>query len=326
MPFFAFLLFHLLAGPPQADPVVLTVAAARSQGAGAVVTLRAVVLNGAELGQLRFVQDDKTGLALYARPEKVAGYDALQAGDSIQVSGTLKYFNGLLELDRITVLQTLAQGRRLRPLVVPTATADGAFSEVNEGRLLEIVDIDHLTPATGAGAPVQTLTPNTNYQLEGHPEARVRVSGPATTLAGLALPATGPFNVRGVLSKYAPGGGSGGYQLLPRTAADVLPGGGHARFTAAPVPVDIRPTGFTLVFATLNPGDTRARYGLSPRDLKYTYADLALTTQHRLVLNDLIAGATYYVEVSSGNAVGTEVVPAVPVILRNTPKRGGNRR
>ena len=325
MPFFAFFLLQLLAHPPQAEPVVLSVAAARAQGAGATVTLRAVVLNGAELGQLRFVQDDKTGLALYSRPEKVAGYDALQAGDSIQVTGTLKYFNGLLELDRITALQKLAADRRLQPLLVPAATADRAFSEANEGRLLEIADVAKLAPATG-GTPVLALAPNTNYRVANQAEAQVRVSGSATALAGLALPTSGPFNVRGVLSKYAPGGGSGGYQLLPRQAADVLPGGGHARITEAPVPVDVQPMGCTLVFATLNPGDTRVRYGLSRQDLKYSATDPTFTTKHRISLANLIAGATYYVEVSSRNAAGTEVAPAVPVILSKAGKRDRNRR
>ena len=85
MPLFSFLLFQLLLPPPP-DSVVLSVAAARVQGAGAVVTLRAVVLNGPELGRLRFVQDGRAGLALFARPDAVPGYDALQAGDSIQVT------------------------------------------------------------------------------------------------------------------------------------------------------------------------------------------------------------------------------------------------
>ena len=92
---------------PPADaavPPVLTLRAARAQGAGATVTVRAVVANGAELGNLRFVQDAEAGLALYALGSKVPGFAELRAGDSIQVTGQLKNYNGLLEMDPVTAL------------------------------------------------------------------------------------------------------------------------------------------------------------------------------------------------------------------------------
>src|SRR4051812_36530631 len=86
------------ATPPTdaAAPPVLTVKAARALGAGSTVTVRAVVLNGPEMGNIRYVQDAEAGLALYAQPAKLAGFGDLQAGDSIQVTGQLKSYNGLL--------------------------------------------------------------------------------------------------------------------------------------------------------------------------------------------------------------------------------------
>ena len=85
--------------------------------------------------------------------------------------------------------------------------------------------------------------------------------------------------------------------------------------------MDVTATGFTIVFSTLNPGDTRVRYGLDPKELKEIRTDAALNTTHRLTLDNLIPGTTYYVEVSSRNAVGTETAAPVPFITAGG-KRG----
>ena len=55
-------------GPPVAGPVagVTSLKAARTPGAGATVAVRGLVLNGAGLGGLCFVQDGEAGLTLYA--------------------------------------------------------------------------------------------------------------------------------------------------------------------------------------------------------------------------------------------------------------------
>ena len=91
------------ATPPTvpAVPPVLTVKAARALGPGSTVTIRAVVLNGAEMGNIRYIQDAEGGLALYAQPAKLPGFGELRAGDSIQVTGQLKNYNGLLEMDPV---------------------------------------------------------------------------------------------------------------------------------------------------------------------------------------------------------------------------------
>ncbi|GAB3572858.1 hypothetical protein [Hymenobacter daeguensis] len=309
--------------PPSnaAVPPVLTVKAARAQGAGSTVTVRAVVLNGPEMGNIRYVQDAEAGLALYAQPAKLPGYGDLQAGDSVQVTGQLKNYNGLLEMDPIVSFHKLAGGRRLRPVRVPVAQAASAFTEANEGRLLEITGGTKLL--TPAGTPAGALAGNSNYLLDGLPGALVRV-GMASTgadgLVGATVPTNEPFDVRGIMSQYSPGG-TGGYQLLPRLATDFVRGGGLPRLTEEPVPVNVSATGFTVVYSTLNPGDTRIRFGLDAKQLKETRLDPAQTTHHSLTLEDLIPGTTYYVEVSSHNAAGTETAAPVPFITASG-KRG----
>jgi hypothetical protein len=297
-----------------AVPAVLTLKAARALGPGSTVTVRAVVLNGAEMGNIRYVQDGEAGLALYAQPSKLAGYGELRAGDSIQVTGQLKSYNGLLEMDPVASFQKLASGRRLRAIQVPMGQISTAFIEANESRLLEIKGVKSL--ANTAGSPATKLSGNANYLLDGVPGAMLRVAAASTGADGLvdATPPTGTaFDVRGVLSQFAPGG-TGGYQLLPRLASDLVLGGGLPRLTEEPVPVNVNPTGFTVVYSTLNPGDTRIRYGLDAKQLKDTRSDPTQTTQHSLTLTDLLPGTTYYVEVSSRNGAGTETAPAVPFI------------
>ena len=308
-----------------AAPPVLTLKAARALGAGATVTVRAVVANGSELGNLRFVQDANAGLALYALASKVPGFAELQAGDSIQVTGTLKNYNGLLEMDPVTVLHKLAGGRQPRPLRVPVAGAAAILTEANEGRLVEITGVTRLT--SPAGSEVTTIAASANYLLNGQAGTLVRI-GAATTspdgLAGQVVPTGETFDMRGILSQYAPGG-TGGYQLLPRTAADLVRGGGLPRLTEEPVPVQVLATSVTIAFSTLNPGNTKVRFGLSAKDLRESRTDETLTTRHSITLDQLLPGTTYYVEVSSRNAAGSDTAAPVPIITAGTGKRGKGR-
>ena len=303
--------------PGPGIPPVLTVKAARTQAPGSTVTIRAVVVNGPEMGNLRYVQDADAGLALYAQPNKLPGFGELRAGDSIQVTGQLKIYNGLMEMDPITSFHKLAGGLRLHMLQVPAERAAEAFTEANEGRLLEIKGVKHLTTTTGT--PATSFAGNINYLINGLPGTLVRITSASTGpdgLVGSAPPSDESFDVRGVLSQYAPGG-TGGYQLMPRLNSDMVRGGGLPRLTEEPVPVDVTATGFTIVFSTLNPGDTRVRYGLDAKQLKDSQVNTSLTTRHSVSLVDLIPGTTYYVEVSSRNASGTETAPPVPFITAN---------
>ena len=221
-------LFTGFSAPAPTDAaanLVLTVKAARVLGPGSTVTVRAVVLNGGELGNIRYIQDAEAGLALFAQPTKLPGYGELRTGDSIQVTGQLKIYNGLLEMDPVASFQKLASGVPLHPIEVPVAQATKAFVEANESRLLEIKGVTRL--ATPVGTPATTLASDATYLLNGTAGALVRVGAASTGpngLVGATLPTAEVFDVRGVMSQFAPGG-AGGYQLLPRLASDMMPGG-----------------------------------------------------------------------------------------------------
>ena len=156
-----FLLAGLLTGfisetptpPGPGTPPVLTIKAARALAPGSTVTIRAVVINGVEMSNIRYVQDADAGLALYAQPAKMPGFGELRAGDSIQVTGQLQVYNGLTEMDPIASFHKLASG--VRALQVPVERVTEAFVEANECRLLEIKSVTRLT--TPAGTVATTL-------------------------------------------------------------------------------------------------------------------------------------------------------------------------
>lgn len=221
-------------------------------------------------------------------------------------------------MDPIISYHKLATEVRLRGLQVPVAQATTAIVKINEGRLLEIMGVTRLTnPVDNAAL---SLARNTNYPLNGLPGTLGRVLAASTgpeDLDDTNPPTTEAFDVRGIPNQYAPSS-TGGYQLLPRLASDLILGGGRPRLTEEPVPVNMSATEFTVVYSsTLNPGDTCVHYGLSAQEPNKGRADAALTTHHSPMLENLIPGITYYVEVSSRNAVGIEKTPPVPFITGN---------
>ena len=63
---------------------------------GQQVTVSGIVTNGEELGIIRYFQDETAGLAAYG-----SLVENVKRGDSIKITGTLKNYNNLLELDPI---------------------------------------------------------------------------------------------------------------------------------------------------------------------------------------------------------------------------------
>lgn len=189
-----------------------------------------------------YLQDDTGGLCLYGSPVTCAAL-----GDSIEATGTVVSYSGLTELS----------GKADAPLVVtklgrasaPPKPASLSISQLNaaeqadgsepdESRLVTIANVfihmsDGSAPAEGA-----RFKGDTNYRLV--PAGAAGAAGPDTSAAygllrvqdaegceglasldGAAIP-SGAMNVTGVVSQHADRTtGKGGYQLLPRTPADL---------------------------------------------------------------------------------------------------------
>ncbi|GAA4385076.1 fibronectin type III domain-containing protein [Hymenobacter koreensis] len=285
--------------------------AARTAGPGATVTVRGVVTNGPELGNIRYVQDKDGGLAAFSN--KLPGFTDLVPGDSVELNGTLKNYNSLLEMDPVISFKKLGRGRPVQPKVVPAADVAKVLNEANEGRLVKLTGVKRLT--TMGGSPVTTIAGNFNYLIDGQGGALARVSvsseGP-NGLVGKEVP-TGEFDLIGIVGQHSPTGTPTGYQLLPRLVTDMVQGGGMPVIVGEPVPISVSKSTITVRFETLNPGTTKIEYGATPA-LGGMVNDATPTKLHSMELTDLQPGTTYYVRVSSTNSVGTSTSEAVPMI------------
>ncbi|MDQ3072876.1 MAG: hypothetical protein M3Q97_06410, partial [Bacteroidota bacterium] len=72
------------------------IAVARTQPVGSTVSIKGIVLNGSELGLIKYIQDETGGIAAYS-----SALTGVKRGDSIAVTGVLKQFNNLLEIDPV---------------------------------------------------------------------------------------------------------------------------------------------------------------------------------------------------------------------------------
>ena len=296
---------------------VVSVRTARMAQLGTTLTVRGIVLNGPELGPVRYLQDGSArGLALHGAT--VPGFARLSEGDSVEVRGKLRNHRGLLTLDPVFQVQLLGGKRPVRALRVPAARAAAALTEANEGRLLRITGVSRLSAAGPAAETGLALNPETTYLLDGRPGAAVRISAGSTGPEGMAeqrCPTGAPFDVLGVVSRADAGRttGPGSYFLLLRQRGDFRRAGGLPRLREEPVPTVVTPTSLTIVYETLNVGDTRLSYGTNPAQLRAAPRQAALTTQHSVTLENLRPATSYYIEVSSANETG--LVKSPPVIM-----------
>ncbi|KAA9327520.1 hypothetical protein F0P96_16185 [Hymenobacter busanensis] len=299
---------------------VISLNAARAAGPGTTVTVRGVVTNGAELGFIRYVQDKDGGLAAFSN--KLEGFANLAPGDSVELHGTLKNYNSLLEMDPVISFKKLGPGHLPKPETVPVADIGKVLNEAHEGRLVKVTGVNKLT--TMGGAAVTTIAGNFNYLIDGQAGSLTRISVSSEGEKGLVgkdVP-TGPFDLVGIVGQHSPAGTPNGYQILPRLALDMVRGGGMPLIVSEPVPVGVTKNSITISYETLNPGTTKVEYGASPA-LGGVLTDATPTKQHTLQLTDLEPGTTYYIKVSSTNSVGTSTSEAVPMITatKNTRAR-----
>ncbi|KAA9338832.1 phospholipase D-like domain-containing protein [Adhaeribacter soli] len=287
-----------------------SISAARAQAVNSTVTVRGIVTNGPELGVIRYLQDNVAGIAAYSSAPMITN---LVPGDSVEITGTMKNYNGLLEIDPVTSVNVLARNKPLpAPKVVTAANAANVYVEQYEGMLVQITGNSSIK--TTAGANVTTLAGNTTYRLNGVSGQDVRTNSASTGPNGIVnKPApTNTFGLTGIMSQYT-STGTGGYQLLPRVYSD-FDMGATPNVITAPYPTNITTSGFTINFKTQNAGSTRVDYGTSPTALNQNATSAASVTTHSIALSGLQPATVYYVQVTSTNSIGSSVSTVVPMI------------
>ncbi|HEX8386535.1 MAG TPA: DUF5689 domain-containing protein, partial [Rubricoccaceae bacterium] len=308
-----------------------TVAAVRANNAqgvstrlGQTVTVRGVVTasdqfrTGASDAGPSYFQDATGGMAVFS-PAGVS--TVVVVGEEVTLLGRVDQFFGLNQLNNLTtVVERLGQTGLPAPLVVTLAqlAGDGAGGvEQYEGRLVRVDGVTVNTAvwtAEGAGS---------NYVLtDASGTLPVRVN-PGVDFAGQPAPG-GPFSVVGVLSQFrqtAPF--IGGYQLMPRSAADILDATDAPVIApTAPFETAATPTGVTVRWTTDQPAHSEVRY-TAPDGTGGRVVDETRTTEHEVTLTGLQAATVYRLALRSAAAADTAVVAGYPVSTGSAPGTTG---
>ncbi|MFN4080270.1 MAG: phospholipase D-like domain-containing protein [Saprospiraceae bacterium] len=262
----------------------ISIAEARNLGVGATVTVRGRVTSGPELGRIRYFQDGTAGLCAFPGSGSVPGFeDAVKAGDSIQVSGPLISFNGLLEISPITDYQVLAGGL---PMPSPRIVT---LSEIEEGLYQsELVKVDCINLPDGqtqfniAGTYLikdQNGTSGRIFMRNGHP------------MLGTTIP-PGALRIRAIVSQFNE------KQLLLRSVADLSPSA-CLSLISPPRQSNIQPNGFNISWTANQEVQAWLRYGLSPDNLTEEISLSGYQATHQVSLSGLNPGEIYYVQAIS---------------------------
>lgn len=109
--------------------------AVRLRPAGSVVTVRGIVLNGAELGPIRFLQDSTAALAVYPGGASPQSFQQVKTGDEVEITGVLTLYRGLLEINPILSFTVRSQGN---PLPEPVTLQAREIGFHDQGKLVRI--------------------------------------------------------------------------------------------------------------------------------------------------------------------------------------------
>ena len=275
----------------------ISIAEARDLGVGAVVTVRGRVTSGPELGRVRYFQDGTAGLAAFPGAGSAPGFeDNVGAGDSIEVSGPLILFNGLLEVSPIVSYKVLASG-----LPMP-APRPATLSEIEAGLYQsELVKLDCISLPDGqsqfniAGTYLiedQSGVSGRIFMRNGHP------------MLGALIP-PGSLRIRAIVSQFNE------KQLLLRSGAD-LAQSACLSLAIPPRQSNIQTNAFTITWTADQEVHAWLQYGLSPDNMTQEIATNTYQATHQVSLSGLTPGEIYYVQtisVANADTVRSAVTP-----------------
>ena len=223
---------------------VISIEEARSLNIGNTVTVRGVVTNGAELGAVRYLQDGTAGIAAYPGTGSVPGFEAnVGVGDSIEVTGQLDDFQGLLEITPITSFTVISSNNLLPE--PKTITLD-QLGEEHEGQLVRLDCISFTGSGTFSGSGTYNIADDDGNSGKIY----LRLSN---TLQGNEIPSE-PVELIGLHSQFFD------YQLLPRGEQDLNPQVCFF-FTQRPEPSNLNKTSFTVSWELNKEGSCKLIYG-----------------------------------------------------------------
>ena len=280
----------------------ITVAQARALPVGSSVTVRGIILNGDELGNVRFLQDKTAGIALFPGNGSQPGFaDAVGRGDSILVSGTLTRYNGLLEISPVLNYEILAMDQ---PLPSAKSIQINQFSDAFEGQL---VCIDCVSFASS----VSTFSNSGTYAIsDAHGTSSAIYLATSNPLLAQPVPDK-PTRITGILSRY------GTFQLLPRGTLDLVPASCFY-FVGELSQSEISDFGFRLSWETSEPSSGLLFYGLHPDQIDQSIQLPTISNTHATVLDSLQPGTIYWIRVQAFSSQDTIYSKILPFCTRST--------
>ncbi len=193
-----------------------------------------------------YIQDTTGGIDVF---HSSTNFGPFTVGANLDVTGQLVQFNGLTEITPASI--TTLPGGTLPP-VTPQVVPLSAINESMEGKL---VRVDGLTMAPGVFAA------DTNYSISDGSPGTMRVDGD-TDIPGTNAPTT-PFSLIGLVGQFDNTNPfDTGYQIIPRSTADIIPLTNPTGVGAANPP-SVPPGGVSLLTVTVTPGQNPPSTGIT---------------------------------------------------------------
>jgi len=273
-----------------------TILEARQMGEGAVVTVKGIATNGAELGIIRYLQDETAGIAAYGSAVSVAN-----RGDSISVTGTLKIYNQLLEIDPITNVTVLSTGN---PVPNPVVLTPNQINENYEAQLVQV----HNVMFNDAG---QNFTGNKKYTFTADGQVGYIYIKNGQEFVGTIIPSA-PVTLTALCSQFDYSNPNDGYQLLPRDLDDIyIPSSIY--FVDALINTEFTSSDLYFSWNTNIEGTTEMFFGSTEESVMSNHTSgTGGSTNHMLDLSGLEAGSITWVQafsVSGSDTAKSAVVP-----------------
>jgi len=224
-----------------------TIEDARRQNIGNTVTVSGIVTNGNELQDIRYLQDNTAGIAIYDKYKLTN----IKRGDSILVTGKLSDYYNLLEITNISSISVLTSNNQLPS---PVNITIDQLGENLEGQLIRIDSVlFNETNELFAGNKNYNFTDGTNDGI-----VRINVNSPIT---GQVIP-TDTIDLIAICSQWSNDDNNtqNGYQLLPRDMNDFI-SANAVNFTSAINVIDLSQNTITLGWTTDNGASPFVRYG-----------------------------------------------------------------
>ena len=268
----------------------VNIAAARLAPIGSTVTVRGIITNGAELGNIRYIQDPSAGISIFG-----ANLNSVNRKDSVIATGVLTSYNNLLEITPVsfTLLATN------RPLPTPTVITPGQFSGAQQAR---VIKFNGVTISNAGG----NYSGNTNYTLAAGGQTCIARVSTASSLVGQVIP-TGSVNVTGIGSQFCSSptvGCNNGFQLMVRDSNDIV-NPSSIYITKLPYPTNINTNSITINWKTNIAGTYFIKYGKTPNLELGTISGVGTSSTPAVNITGATPATIYYAQVFSVNAPDT---------------------